>query len=134
VIAVGGSTEGGCLGYYSLAGTAIDLLAPGGGNPASGCASISARPIYQVTLKPGSTREFTIPSSYIGTSMAAAHVSAVAAMVLAGGILKPALSPTNRVEAVTRRLRNTARSLGLPRTQQGAGLIDAGAATSPDIQ
>jgi serine protease len=134
VIAVGGSTEGGCLGYYSLAGTAIDLLAPGGGNPGAGCASISARPIYQVTLKPGSTSEFTIPSNYIGTSMAAAHVSGVAAMVLASGVLGKQPTPQARVDAVTRRLRKTARSLGLPRTQQGAGLINAGAATSPEIQ
>jgi serine protease len=133
VIAVGGSTEGGCLGYYSLAGTAIDLLAPGGGNPIAGCPSISARPIYQVTLKPRSTSEFTIPSNYIGTSMAAAHVSAVAAMVLASGVLGMQPTPQARVTAVTRRLRSTARSLGLPATQQGAGLIDAGAATDPGV-
>jgi serine protease len=134
VIAVGGSTEGGCLGYYSLAGTAIDLLGPGGGNPTTGCPSISARPIYQVTLRPGSTTEFAIPSNYIGTSMAAAHVSAVAAMVLASGVLGKQPTPQARVTAVTRRLRSTARSLGLPRTQQGAGLVDAGAATDPAIQ
>jgi serine protease len=129
VIAVGGSTEGGCLGDYSLAGTAIDILAPGGGSPVAGCPSISARPIYQVTLKPGTTNSFGIPSNYVGTSMAAAHVSGVAAMVLASGTISPLLHPKGRVEVVTRRLRGTARSLGLPRTQQGAGLIDAGAAT-----
>jgi serine protease len=130
VIAVGGSTEGGCLGDYSLAGTAIDLLAPGGGEPIPGCPSISARPIYQVTLKPGTTNAFGIPTDYVGTSMAAAHVSGVAAMVLASGVVKPGLHPKGRVDVVTRRLRSTARSLGLPRTQQGAGLIDAGAATA----
>jgi hypothetical protein len=32
---------------------------------------------------------------------------------------------------VTKRLRGTARDLGLPVTRQGAGLIDAAAATSP---
>jgi serine protease len=133
VIAVGGTTEGGCLGYYSLAGTAIDVLAPGGGNPVSGCPSISARPIYQVTLRPGSTSEFTIPNNYVGTSMAAAHVSGLAAMVLASGVLGAQPSPKARVEAVTRRIRSTARSLGLPTTQQGAGLIDAGKATDPTV-
>ncbi|HSS31820.1 MAG TPA: S8 family serine peptidase [Solirubrobacterales bacterium] len=129
VIAVGGTTEGGCLGDYSLAGTAIDVVAPGGGLPISGCPSVSARPIYQVTLRPGSTSTFAIPSNYVGTSMAAAHVSGVAAMVLASGVLGKQPSPKMRVQAVTRRLRSTARSLGLPPTQQGAGLIDAGRAT-----
>jgi serine protease len=133
VIAVGGTTEGGCLGYYSLAGTAIDVLAPGGGNPVPGCPSISARPIYQVTLRPGSTTEFAIPGNYVGTSMAAAHVSGLAAMVLASGVLGKQPSPKARVEAVTRRIRRTARSLGLPATQQGAGLIDAGKATDPTV-
>jgi serine protease len=138
VIGVGGTTEGGCLGNYSLAGKGIDLVAPGGGAPGSGCPSVSARPIYQVTLKAGSTQVFAIPSSYVGTSMAAAHVSAVAAMVLAadtyGG---PRFSPETgqgnkpRVNGVAKRLRETARGLGLPMTQQGAGLIDAAAATAP---
>ena len=131
VIAVGGTTEGACLGNYSLAGEAIDLVAPGGGTPLAGCPSVSARPIYQVTLKAGSTEIFGIPGNYVGTSMAAAHVSGVAAMVLASGALGPQPSPKGRVEAVSRRLRTTARDIGLPRTQQGAGLIDAAAATAP---
>jgi serine protease len=131
VIAVGGTTEGGCLGSYSLAGTAIDLVAPGGGAPAPGCASVSARPIYQVTLKGGSTDIFGIPGDYVGTSMAAAHVSGVAALVLASGVLGSPATPQALVEAVTRRLRSTARDLGLPSTQEGAGMIDAAAATSP---
>jgi len=133
VIGVGGTTEGGCLGYYSLAGTAIDVLAPGGGNPVGGCSSISARPIYQVTLRAGTTDEFTIPSNYVGTSMAAAHVSGLAALVLASGVIGPQPSPQARVEAVTRRIRSTARSLNLPITQQGAGLIDASRATDPAV-
>ncbi len=129
VIAVGGSTEGGCLGEYSLAGAEIDVLAPGGGIPIAGCPSISARPIYQVTLRPGTTNLFGIPVTYVGTSMAAAHVSGVTALVLASGVVKSGLKPKGRVDTVTRRLRKTARSLGLERTQQGAGLIDAAAAT-----
>ncbi|HVD38101.1 MAG TPA: S8 family serine peptidase [Solirubrobacterales bacterium] len=129
VIGVGGTTEGGCLGDYSLAGRAVDLVAPGGGVPQSRCPSVAARPIYQVTLQPKSTEEFGIPAYYVGTSMAAAHVSGVAAMVLASGAVNPVLPPAKRVEVVTRKLRQTARDLGLPRTQQGAGLVDAGAAT-----
>ena len=138
VIAVGGSTEGGCLGSYSLTGEAIDLLAPGGGQPVPGCPLISARPIYQVTLRRHNPAKFGIPGDYVGTSMAAAHVSAVAAMVLAadtyGG---PRIYPESeqgakdRVNSVARQLRRTARSLGLSRNKQGAGLIDAAAATAP---
>jgi serine protease len=139
VIAVGGTTEGGCLGNYSLSGP-IDLVAPGGGEPASGCPSVLARPIYQVTLEAGTTSTFAIPSDYVGTSMAAAHVSGLAAMVLATGLTgdgglhhrgKPLLR--HIVNAVTGRLRKTARDLGLPLTQQGAGLIDAGRATEKPV-
>ncbi|HSK41077.1 MAG TPA: S8 family serine peptidase, partial [Arenibaculum sp.] len=130
VIGVGGSTEGGCLGNYSLAGKDIDLLAPGGGTPAAGCASISARPIYQVTLKPGATNLFAVPSNYVGTSMAAAHVSGAAAMVLASGVIKAKPKSKGRANAVRRRLTGTARSLGLPAIPQGKGLSDVAAATA----
>jgi serine protease len=131
-IGVGGTTEGGCLGAYSLLpGKEVDVLAPGGGSPVSGCPSVSNRSIYQVTTKAGTPRRFGEPGSYVGTSMAAAHVSGVAAMVLASGVLKQDASPKGRVNRLIRRLRKTARDLGLPRTQQGAGLIDAGAATDP---
>ena len=131
VIGVGGTTEGACLGDYSLAGIAIDLLAPGGGTPKAGCPSVAARPIYQVTLRPGSTRVFAIPATYVGTSMAAAHVSGAAAMVLASRAINPHLEPRLRVDMVAKRLRQTARNLGLPATEQGAGLIDVGKATEP---
>ena len=129
-IGVGGSTEGGCLGSYSLAGRGVDVLAPGGGPALSGCASISSGSIYQVTLKAGSTRRFGEPSSYVGTSMAAAHVSGVAAMVLASGTVEHKRTPS-RVAAVTKRLRRTARSIGQTATREGAGLIDAALATEP---
>jgi serine protease len=132
VIGVGGSTEGGCLGGYSLLpGKGVDLLAPGGGAPMAGCPSVSSRSIYQVTLKAGNPRRFGEPSSYIGTSMAAAHVSGVAAMVLASGVVPENASPESKVNRVLRRLRNTARDLGLPPAREGAGLIDAGRATEP---
>jgi len=129
VIGVGGTTEGACLGNYALAGAGIDLVAPGGGRPQSRCPSVAARPIYQVTLRADTTDEFAIPANYTGTSMAAAHVSGVAAMVLASRVINPILPPTKRVDAVRKQLRHTARDLGLPRTQQGAGLIDAARAT-----
>jgi serine protease len=132
VVGVGGTTEGGCLGGYSLlSGKGVDLLAPGGGTPVVGCPSVSSRSIYQVTLRAGNPRRFAEPGTYVGTSMAAAHVSGVAAMVLAGGVVAENPSSRGRVKQVTRRLRTTARDLGLPSQRQGAGLIDAGKATQP---
>jgi len=130
VIGVGGSTEGGCVGSYSLAGRGIDVLAPGGGAPAAGCPSVLSRPIYQVTLRPGTTNQFTIPTDYAGTSMAAAHVSGTVALMLAAGVIPKSLKGKARVRAVTKRLKSTARGLGYPRTVQGAGLIDAARATA----
>jgi serine protease len=131
VIGVGGSTEGGCLGNYSLSGEGVDVIAPGGGFPVGSCPSVLADPIYQVTLKEGSARHFAEPSDYVGTSMAAAHVSGLAAMVLASGTIDPKAKKKGKVAAVTQRLRQTARSLGLPASRQGAGLIDAAKATEP---
>jgi serine protease len=131
VIGVGGSTEGGCIGDYSLAGRGVDVLGPGGGTAAAGCPSVSAGPIYQVTLRAGTTSEFGEPGEYVGTSMSAAHVSGVAAMVLAARVIDPKARRKGKVAAVTKRLRHSARSLGLPRTRQGAGLIDAAQATAP---
>jgi serine protease len=130
-IGVGGSTEGGCLGNYSLAGRDVDLIAPGGGSPVPGCPSVSVGSIFQVTLKAGSTLRFGEPGNYVGTSMAAAHVSGVAAMILASGTIDAKAKGKGRVAAVTQRLRRTARDLGLPPMRQGAGLLDARAATAP---
>jgi serine protease len=135
VIGVGGSTEGGCLGSYSLRGKGVDVLAPGGGTPAPGCPSVSAAPIYQVTFRGGNPRDFGEPGSYVGTSMAAAHVSGVAAMVLASNAVDTRhANPARRVTAVSRRLTHTARSLGLSRLEQGSGLIDADRATNPSVK
>lgn len=130
VIGVGGSTEGGCLGSYSLSGEHIDVVAPGGGPPAPGCPSVSDRPILQVTLKGGNPHRFGEPGNYVGTSMAAAHASGVVAMILASGAIDPDATGPGLVNRVTRRLRKTARDLGLPATRQGAGLIDAARATA----
>jgi serine protease len=57
--------------------------------------------------------------------MAAPHVAATAALVIASGVLGPDPSP----EAIEARLKATARPLG-PATSYGAGLVDAAAATS----
>jgi serine protease len=129
-IAVGGTTEDGCLGSYSKVSSRVDLVAPGGGLPALGCPPASGtRPIYQLTFRTGAPKQFDIPGFYEGTSMAASHVSGVAAMVIASGVLGPNPIPAQ----VLARLEATARDLGTPGpdNEYGAGLIDAAAATAP---
>jgi serine protease len=72
-------------------------------------------------------RRFGLPGGYSGTSMAAPHVSATAALVIASGVLGPEPAP----EAIEAHLKATARDLGTPGpdNRYGAGLIDAAAAT-----
>jgi serine protease len=136
VISVGATTEHGCLASYSNDGTGLTLVAPGGGADANlpgdpNC--LSERPpgrdIFQVTFSGSSPRLFGIPSGYEGTSMAAPHVSATAALVIASGVIGRHPTPAQ----ITARLRATARKLGGPGEQAlyGAGLISAAAATAP---
>ncbi|HWI21914.1 MAG TPA: S8 family serine peptidase [Baekduia sp.] len=134
VIAVGATTEHGCLSAFSNQGPNLDLVAPGGG-PDADLAEPNCRPdgrkgrnISQVTFKGSKLRGFGIPRDYAGTSMAVPHVSATAAMVIASGVIGPHPTP----QAVEARLTRTARDLGPPGPDvlYGAGLLDAAAATS----
>ncbi|HYF25650.1 MAG TPA: S8 family serine peptidase [Baekduia sp.] len=135
VISVGSTTEHGCLSDFSNQGRGLDLVAPGGGPDAfldePNCKPEGApgRNISQVTLVGRDRRRFGIADHYQGTSMAVPHVSAVAALVIASGILGPKPSP----QAVERRLETTASDLGpVGRDQRyGAGLLNAAAATDP---
>jgi serine protease len=128
VIGVGGTTEGACLGEYSRIGADVDLVAPGGGFAAD-CTTKPSRPVLQLTFRGGTFKRFGLPRNYVGTSMSAAHVSGVAAMVLASRVLGPDPAPT----LVTRHLKETSRDLGAPGMDPsyGRGLIDAAAATAP---
>jgi serine protease len=74
-------------------------------------------------------RTFGLPGGYRGTSMAAPHVSGVAALAIASGMLGSDPDPDD-VEA---HLKATARDLGPPGPDNtyGAGLVDAAAATTP---
>jgi serine protease len=136
VTSVGATTEHLCQAEYSNDGRGLDIVAPGGGADAAieddptHCRPDGrpGRDIFQLTFA-GSVRRFGLPSGYQGTSMAAPHVSGVAALVIASGVVGARPSP----KAVEDRLKATARDLGPAGYDEryGAGLIDAGKATTP---
>ncbi|MGI8802723.1 MAG: S8 family serine peptidase [Solirubrobacteraceae bacterium] len=137
VLAVGSTTEHGCLSDFSNDGRLLGLVAPGGGADAAtfpddpNCRPQDAagRNVYQETYLGRSTRVFGFPSGYEGTSMSTPHVSAAAALVIASGVLGPHPAPAT----IVARLEATARPLAPPADagHYGAGLLDAGAATQP---
>jgi serine protease len=135
VMSVGATTERGCLAQYSNDGSGLTLVAPGGGPDAdlpgdAACnPEATGRDVFQVTLTGASVSRFGIPGGYEGTSMATPHVSAVAALVIASGVLGQHPTPAQ----LSARLRATARKLGGTGDERlyGAGLLDAAAATAP---
>lgn len=136
VIAVGASTEHGCVADYSNGGPGLNLVAPGGGSDGefadAGCdpAGTSGRGITQLTLV-GQNAITLGYASRDGTSMASPQVAATAAAIIASGVIGRKPTPA----AVQRRLEKTARDLG-PKgydTRYGYGLVDLAAATAPRV-
>jgi serine protease len=141
VIAVGASTYRGCAADYSNYGRGVNLVAPGGGQDkapqatgdASCTPSADGYEIRQYSLLPGPAkhgdfRKFGI-TGLEGTSMSAAHVSGVAAAVIASRVCGKHPSPRR----VARRLESTALDRGAAGRDDlyGNGLLDASRALSP---
>ncbi|HEX4733513.1 MAG TPA: S8 family serine peptidase [Thermoleophilaceae bacterium] len=138
VISVGGTTEHGCEADYSNSGSGLDVVAPGGGDDAplddnpgdlQNChPDARGRDIYQVTFT-RDVRSFGIPSNYEGTSMACPHVSAIAALIIASGVIGKHPKP----QAVEARIKATARDLGPTGIDRryGSGLVNAFEAINP---
>jgi serine protease len=134
VLGVGRTTKDACLASDSRTGAGLDLVAPGGGYPLLSTCGIDDAffprgvSIFQLTFDGPGFTNFGYPGGYEGTSMAAAHVSGVAAMVIASRVVGS--SPS----AVECQLEGSARradlQLGQPYDPRlfGAGLIDAAAA------
>jgi serine protease len=143
VLAVGAITENGCHASYSNTGRPLDIVAPGGGpddanDPTCDQSKKTGRDIFQMTYhwagaeavpRAAGYRRFGLPRKFAGTSMAAPHASAAAALVIASGVL--GRHPTPQI--VEDRLKATAVDGGAPGFDSlyGYGRLDAGAATDP---
>lgn len=126
VIAVSATQYDRSTTFYSNYGRYIDIAAPGGNTRVD--QNDDGRPdgVMQETLVGGdpSRHEFAL---YMGTSMAAPHVAGVAALVHQLGVTAP--------DQVERVLQSSA-STDVPDMKSdryGAGLLDAGAATSQAV-
>jgi serine protease len=113
-ITVAASNPAGGRSWYSNFGRAVDISAPGGANNGSAQANIYSTVNAGTTLPAGPAY-----AAYAGTSMAAPHVAAVAAMVMAAA---PTLSP-DEIQAL---LIENVKPLPRPCPEGcGAGLLDA---------
>jgi serine protease len=147
VVAVGATTQNRCLADYSNYDRGLDIVAPGGGVDRALAGEKNCHPmnvpggdIVQLGLAPSggsgvSASQFSLDSED-GTSMAAPHVSATAALVIASGVIGKHPSPA----ALRARLYKTSTPLGTSlatsqrRAYYGAGLVNAARAVSRSVR
>jgi len=119
-IAVGATRYDQTRAYYSNTGSYLDLVAPGGDLNVDQNADGYGDGILQQTF--GNNPKDWGYWFYTGTSMAAPHVSAIAALLISTGLTDP-----NDPNAIREALQNTATDLGPAGWDQeyGWGLVDA---------
>ncbi|MDP9986419.1 serine protease [Arthrobacter oryzae] len=126
VISVAAAGRNGARANYSNYGAAVDITAPGGDLDVDNTSGILSTSNFGSTAPEGEAYEFLQ-----GTSMAAPHVSAIAAMMMSE------IGSTFTPEMVEKRLKATARPLPIACPEGcGAGLADAAKAlafTSADL-
>ncbi len=124
VIAVGATRYDETLTYYSNYGLSLDLVAPGGDLNVDQNGDGYSDGILQQTYQKNGTSEIFWGYCYMeGTSMAAAHVSGVAALLIANGI-------ANTPDGVREALEFTAEDKGMAGwdVEYGWGIVNAFAA------
>jgi serine protease len=118
VISVASVGRTGARAYYSNFGAVVDLAAPGGD-----MSSASSGGVYSTLNAGTSTPGADSYAFYQGTSMAAPHVAAVAALMLS---VNSALTP----DEVETRMKASTRPFPATCSQCGTGLVDAAAAVA----
>ena len=123
-IAVAATRFDGASAYYSTIGDYVDIAAPGGDVTVDQNGDGYGDGILQNTFNPNNknTRDFSY-WFFQGTSMAAPHVSGLAALLISQG---DATTPAQ----VRQVIQETARDHGEPMSYSGHGIIDAAGALS----
>ncbi|HUT29680.1 MAG TPA: S8 family serine peptidase [Sedimentisphaerales bacterium] len=127
-IAVGATRYDQTLAYYSNYGSGLDLVAPGGDIYVDQNGDTYSDGVLQQTF--GNSLNDWGYFFYQGTSMAAPHVSGVAALLIANGNADTDGDGVTSPDEVRAALQDTARDLGAPGwdSTYGWGLLDAYAA------